>query len=119
MPILYLRQGDKSLDKFRNEIDWFHDGIGKYENSQLEVVLELESLTKAEILLYGGYSSSRDRLRIDGRIPTQEELAEFDALCVEAGITLGPWWLSADGTQKVLSRMEPQITRLKAKGPNS
>jgi hypothetical protein len=108
-----------AVDKFRNEIDRFHDGIGKYENSQLEVVLELESLTKAQVLSYGGYSSSRDRLRIDGRIPTQEELAEFDALCVEAGISLGPWWLSAEGTQKVLSRMDPHITRLKAKGPKS
>lgn len=103
----------EAVRKFEPEIISFSDGIGKYGNTQQEVVLELESLTAHEILFYGGYSSSRDRLRIDGRMPTPEELAEFDALCAEAGVALGPWWLSEDGTRKVLARMEPHIARLR------
>jgi hypothetical protein len=102
-----------AINTFKSEIVGFSDGIGRYWNSQQEIVLEVGSLTTQEVLFYGGYSSSRDRLRIDGRTPTQEELEEFDALCLDAGITLGSWWLSADGTQKVLSRMKPHISRLK------
>lgn len=105
----------KAVEKFQPKIDRFADGIGKYGSNQSEVVLELENLGTQEVLFYGGYSSSRDRLRIDGREPTQEELAQFDALCAEAGIALGPWWLTADGTQKVLTRMQPHILCLREK----
>ena len=104
-----------AVEEFKSDILGFADGIDKYGSSQHEVVLELGSLTTAEICSYGGYSSSRDRLRIDGRVPTQDELAEFDALCAEAGVALGPWWLTEAGTCKVLARMNPHIVRLREK----
>jgi hypothetical protein len=50
------------------------------------------------------------------RKPTAKDLAEFDALAKQAGITPGgEWWLSESGTQAVLNRMQPHITRLKQK----
>lgn len=104
-----------AVETFKPDIAGFVDGIGKYGGSQHEVVLELGSLTTADVSSYGGYSSSRDRLRINGRVPTQDELAEFDAVCAEAGVALGPWWLTEAGTRKVLTRMHPHIVRLREK----
>jgi len=104
-----------AVETFKPEIRGFEEGIGKYGGSQHEVVLELGSLTTAEVCSYGGYSSSRDRLRINGRVPTQDELAEFDAVCAEAGVALGPLWLTEAGTRNVLARMHPHIVRLREK----
>jgi hypothetical protein len=105
--------GQEAFEEFKPQIAGFADGIGKYWNTQSEVVLELENLTTQEVLFYGDYSSSRDRPRTDGRVSTQEELVEFDALSAEAGIAPGPWWLTADGTRKVLIRMQPHIVHLR------
>ena len=58
-----------AVETFKPEIGGFEEGIGKYGGSQHEVVLELGSLTTAEVCSYGGYSSSRARLRINGRVP--------------------------------------------------
>ncbi len=50
------------------------------------------------------------------RKPLPEDLAEFDALAMKAGITPGgEWWLSESGTQAVLARMQPHLERLKLK----
>jgi hypothetical protein len=66
----------------------------------------------------GGFSSNREtlmELHLQ-RKPSPEELAEFDELAKKAGITpAGEWWLSESGTQVVLNRMQPHITRLTQK----
>lgn len=105
----------EACEKYKGQIDCYHDGIGKYGNTQKEVVLELGSLSKAEILSYGGYSSSREVVAalFFGRTPTVEDLEVFDELCGRAGLAAGSWWLSEPGTRAVLKRMQPHIERLK------
>ena len=66
----------------------------------------------------GGFSSNREtlvELPLQPK-PSSEELVEFDELAKKAGITpADEWWLSESGTQVVLNRMQPHITRLKQK----
>ncbi len=107
-----------SIEKHRSEINGFHDGIGRWGNSQREVVLEQSSLDQAAIYSYGGYTSNRETL-IElhyQRAATAEDLAEFDRLARQANVVApGPWWLSQSGTEALMTRMQPHIERLKIK----
>ena len=83
-----------AVEGFKPEIAGFADEIGRYRNSQSEVVLELGNLSVAAVYSFGGDSSSRAQLRIDGHLHSPEELVEFDAACAEAGV---PGWRSERG----------------------
>ena len=106
------------VETHKANIAGYRDGLGRWQDSQREVVLELGNLAQASVYSYGGFSSDREtlvELRL-GRKPTPEDLAEFDELAKKAGITAGgEWWLSESGTQAVLNRMQPHIARLKQK----
>lgn len=102
--------------RHRGQIPYYGGGIGRYGDSQKEVVLEIASLDQASIYAYGGYSGSREDLAklYFGRVPSDDDLATFDQLCLQANAGAGPWWLSETGTQAVLKRMEPDVARLRA-----
>lgn len=100
----------------QSTITGFGDGIGRYGNTQHEVVLELGSLSQTAIYSYGGFASGRDVLaeQYYRRKPSLEDLREFETLCANANIPEGgEWWLSPEGTRRVLRRMEPHIEGLK------
>jgi hypothetical protein len=66
-------------------VSYFHNGAGKYLNSQREVVLELGSLGQANILSYGGYGGTLDQLKEafvleHGRTPNGAELRQLEQL---------------------------------------
>jgi hypothetical protein len=107
-----------AVESHKASIDGYYDGLGRWQDSQREVVLELGNLDQASVHSYGGFSGSREtlvELHLQ-RKPLPEDLAEFDALAMKAGITPGgEWWLSESGTQAVLARMQPHIERLKLK----
>jgi hypothetical protein len=105
-----------AVETHKASIDGYHDGLGRWGNSQREVVLELGNLDAASVHSYGGFSSNRETLveLYLQRKPSSEDLAEFDELAKKASITPGgEWWLSESGTQAVLIRMQPHIMRLK------
>jgi hypothetical protein len=104
-----------AVAEHRSNVNGFADGIGHWDTSQCEVVLELGTLERAGVYSYGGFSDNKELLAALylQRQPTAEDLAEFDALCAKAGVAPGQWWLSPEGTQAVLKRMEPHMTRLK------
>lgn len=101
--------------RYREQVQGYSDGIGKYGSSQSEVVLEVGSLDQAEIHSYGGQSSSREVVAalFFERTPSPQDLEVFDELCARGGIKFGDWWLSEPGTRAVLKRMAPHIARLK------
>ncbi len=107
-----------AVETHKTSIDGYYDGLGRWGDSQREVVLQLGNLDQASVHSYGGFSSNREtlvELHLQ-RKPSPEDLAEFDELAKKAGITSGgEWWLSEAGTQAVLVRMQPHITRLKQK----
>jgi hypothetical protein len=99
-----------------SSISAFGNGIGRWRNSQREVILEIPHLNLATVHCYGGFSISREELAemYFGRSASAHELDEFDKLCDRAGEAPGAGrWLSPDGTKAVLDRMEPHIARLK------
>lgn len=104
-----------ACERHRGQIPYYGDGIGRYGDSQKEVVLEIASLDQASIHAYGGYSSSREDLAelYFGRVPSDDDLAAFDQLCVQANVGAGAWWLTETGTQAVLKLMEPHVARLR------
>ncbi|MBN9048958.1 MAG: hypothetical protein J0H78_05810 [Rhizobiales bacterium] len=107
-----------AVETHKASIDGYHDGLGRWGDSQREVALELGNLDQASVHSYGGFSGNREtlvELHLQ-RKPSPEELAEFEELAKKAGITPGgEWWLSESGTQAILTRMQPHITRLKQK----
>lgn len=107
-----------AVETHKASIDGYHDGLGRWGDSQCEVVLELGNLDQASVHSYGGFSGNREtlvELHLQ-RKPSPEELAEFEELAKKAGIIPGgEWWLSESGTQAVLTRMQPHITQLKQK----
>jgi hypothetical protein len=105
-----------AVEAHKREITGFGDGIGRYDDTQKEVVLELDSLTTAAIYSYGGYASNHETLAEEhfGHPPTTEEVAQFADRYRQAHLPEArAWWLSPEGTQNVLGRMESQIERLR------
>jgi hypothetical protein len=82
----------------------YWNGIGKYQNQQREVVLELGSLDTATVHIYGGYSGTLDQLigafvEVHGVAPNAEQVKELTEKVAK------PYWLSAAGTRAVLERV--------------
>lgn len=105
-----------AIEQHKSEITRFGDGIGRYHDTQREVVLEVRKLGPEAIYCYGGYASDRATLaeQFFGHRPNAEGLAHFDELCRLANIPeSGAWWLSQDGTKNLLARMQPEIERLR------
>ena len=80
-----------AVDTHKAVIDGYHDGIGRWQESQREVVLELGNLDQASVYSYGGFSSNRELIAELwlNRKPTPEDLAGFDELAKKAGIVPG------------------------------
>lgn len=105
-----------AIERRKAEIVGFGDGIGRYDDMQHEIVLELHKLGPETIHCYGGHATDREKLaeQFFGLTPNAESLAFFDQLCRQASIPEnGAWWLSEEGTKNVLDRIAPHLARLK------
>jgi hypothetical protein len=94
----------------------YGDGIGRYEGSQHEVVLEISQVRLTDTYALGGYSSSRDELaeRLFGHKPSAAELADFDRLLVAAKENLGADWITDDAKDRVLARIKAVVPELRS-----
>ncbi|PBI79762.1 hypothetical protein A9993_08420 [Rahnella victoriana] len=109
---------EQAKEKYKTQIDSYHSGIGKYSDSQKEVVLELTSLDTSSIHCLGGFSGSVGSLALlfFGYQPNSEEIKNFEELIKTIDVNDHmPWWLSSQGTESVLKRMAPKIIELKNK----
>jgi hypothetical protein len=103
----------------KDQIQGYHDGIGRYGNTQAEVVLHVDTVGPDEICTMGGYSSNRavlSRLLL-GHEPNAAEQIWIDKNIAQSGIEPGgPWWLSTEGWLNVYARIKPKINELRSRG---
>lgn len=90
----------------REQIFGFANGIGRYGNSQNEIVLELDSVPISSVYALGGHSSSREAIGklYFGHEPSDQEWEEFSALEAQAGDLYGPRWITGAAKDRVLAR---------------
>lgn len=93
--------------------DQYTEGIRRYENSQQEVVLELDRVSLKEIYSWGGYSSPADELaRLAlGAKATKDQIADFGNALEANGISTGARWTSSTGARNVTLRVLDQARR--------
>jgi len=109
----------KAVNTLQSSIEYFGDGIGKYGDSQCEVVIETKQLTTLDIYSFGGHSSQFEDLvlvtakLVFGPNPTTEQLASFRLKAEGARGAAGPNWLCPEATKRVLNRMKPHVDLLK------
>jgi hypothetical protein len=119
MAALYREPGFRAAaDQMRAQIPGYYDGIGRYGDTQSEVVLKIESVGPDEIHTMGGYSSDSATLAalMLGYQPTEDEQEWFDGLLAKAGLrSEGPWWLTHEGWRNVYARARPRILELTAR----
>lgn len=96
-----------ACEVLKNEIVGYSDGIGRYRGTQHEVLLEIESVSLANVYALGGYSSSHEIIarRFFGHEPTQEESRWFDELLARSARKSGPNWLLGEPKDRVVSKM--------------
>jgi hypothetical protein len=105
-----------ALEAHQPRTRYFHNGIGRWRDSQSEVVLELDNLDPATVYSYGGlYSKESIAALVLQRKPTAEDLAALGTSLAKIGSLRDDWWLSPSGTQAVLKRIETHLPRLRAK----
>ncbi|MEQ8694466.1 MAG: hypothetical protein RIC85_03960 [Gammaproteobacteria bacterium] len=99
----------------KSSIKYFADGIGRYGNSQSEVILEIPDLSVLDVHALGGFSSNRDELArlFFGKVPAAKELAWFDDALEKSGEQLGPAWTEGDSVNRIVKRMQPHVEALK------
>lgn len=108
-----------AMDISKSRIAHYHDGAGRYKNSQSEVVLEIDAVTPDGIYSLGGHSSPLEELvaqaaeLVYGRSATETERQQLFLDATQAGVSVGPSWLSMDATRRVLARAKPRAEVLR------
>lgn len=109
----------EAMKKNEQHITGYHDGAGRYENSQSEVVLEIDAVTPEDIYSLGGHSSPLEKLVAQAadlvyrRSATEEERQQLFLDATRAGVSAGPSWLKMDATRRVLARTKPRAEVLR------
>jgi hypothetical protein len=85
-----------SIEQYKNEVDGYGQGIGRWGNSQHEVIIEVDRLPLEALQAWGGFSSTEQRLAkmFFGRTPNNEEMKLFNEVMSKAGLKTGAYWLS-------------------------
>ena len=97
-------------------ISRFGDGIGRYGDSQSEVVIKVSRIAFSDLCELGGFSSGRaelSRMYFDHE-PSNAEMKEFDRLLSLAKIELGAEWIGGDSKERVLSRVRSRMPNLRS-----
>ncbi len=106
-----------AIEKYKTQIAEFNLGMGKYMNSQSEVVLEISKVGREDIHGLGGYTSDPNEIGkwIFGREPSDKEIARMTSLLQKGGRNFGPWWLDGEAKDRVLKKVISHVPRLKEK----
>lgn len=99
----------RAVNDSKSKITNYADGLGRYGNSEREIVIEVSHVPLASVFAYGGYSHSLANLaqKHFGRAPTASDLALFLNMLKQRGQTLGPRWLT---TPSALQRVRRYFT---------
>lgn len=113
---LYKDEGfQKALTENKGKIAGFELGIGKYGNTQEEVVIENGSVQLDSMHAWGGFLSNEEDLATQfyGRKPTKEEMEAFKKLMEERGHKSGPKWLKTpDAVKRISAKLVTHAERL-------
>lgn len=105
------------LEENKGEVKDFDKGIGRYGDSQKEVVIEIDTLPLDSLYAWGGYTSPETdlaRMFFDAQ-PTSAQMEWFRSLMAQAGRTPGPWWLSnPEAVARVSEKLKRHGATLKA-----
>jgi hypothetical protein len=107
----------EAIDAYKSKINGFAKGIGAYQNTQSEVIIELERLDLAQVHALGGYSLSSDSQdfaeRYLSHMSTEESKVLIDQTLAKFGKQFGPSWIEGEAVASVLERMQPHIEWLR------
>ncbi len=94
----------KRVEQVKGKIERFGDGMGRYGNDQMEVVIKINKISLSDVFELGGYSSNQKELamRYFGQLPTEENTEAFDRLMAQAKRELGATWLGGDAKERVI-----------------
>jgi len=98
----------KAIEYNKTQIVAFDKGIGRYGNSQLEVVIEADCLPLGSLHSWGGYSSPETKLAemFLGKPPSEADLRAFRSQMTSSGYTCGPYWLT---TPESIARISKKL----------
>lgn len=100
----------------QKDVKNFSKGIGKYGNSQSEIILDVEFLPLNAIRLWGGYSSDESNLALKYYDRIKISLAkrkQFKRLMKKANVKCGPRWLEGeDAVRRVNGKLSYHAERL-------
>lgn len=107
---LYNNKGFmRAVEENKDNIIRFGDGIGRYRNSQREIVISLKEVGLHEVASLGGYSDSRvdvAKLYFQKDVISFAELLEFDKLSTKANVKTGPAWIIGAPKDRCIARIQ-------------
>lgn len=109
-----------AVEKHKSTIDGFDNGMGRYGNSQKEVVLELATLPLDSLVAWGGYTSPEHHLAemYFGQEPSEAQLEEFRELMKKAGHQVGAYWMfTPDAVMRISEKLKHHAARLSDGNP--
>jgi hypothetical protein len=85
----------REVIELKSEIDGFALGIGKYWDTQHEVVIEKSTLPLDTLHAWGGFSSDREKLKcmLSESLGVSITDDQFDDLMKESGQKIGQYWM--------------------------
>lgn len=104
-----------AIRKFEAEIDGYSEGMGKYWDSQQEVILDVPTIPLRSLYAWGGYSSDEDTLAriFFDYVPTECEMQWFRSLMQAGQIRPGAYWLTTDeAVDRINERLKFHAKRL-------
>lgn len=105
----------KAIEEHKGKINDFATGIGKYGNTQEEVVIENGSVHLDAMHGWGGFTSSEENLaeQLYGHKPSMEEMSEFRELMELTGHKAGQYWMTtADAVKRLSAKLVGHAERL-------
>ena len=97
------------IEANKHDVNGFDQGMGRYDNSQSEVVIKTEYLKLSALFAWGGYSSPESQLAemFFGHAANSEELNLFRDLMNQAGHKCGAYWLTTpDAVNRVSEKLK-------------
>lgn len=98
------------------EVTHYSEGIGRYGNSQREVVMEVPEITIDSVIALGGFApqSHIDSLvqKCLDRPLSEDEARAFEDATAQARGLPGDWWLMGEGKNRVVAKWKQAAQRL-------
>lgn len=109
----------EALQQAKHDVVGYHDGAGRFDNTQDEIVLEIASVTQEDIYSLGGHSSPFEELidmaatEIYGQHATPQQRAELLLKAENVRSEAGASWLNPEATKRVLNRLKKPAEQLR------